>query len=76
MLAELEVGARHGEFNEDGMASIYAALGNKDEAFRWLSEAYRRHIGGMALLKSEPRFESLRSDPRYTGLLEKMNLLQ
>ncbi len=74
LIHELKEGARKGEFNEVGIAWTYAALGEEDEAFRWLNEAYRRRIGGLALLKVEPRFESLHSDPRFADLLRRMGL--
>jgi DNA-binding winged helix-turn-helix (wHTH) protein/tetratricopeptide (TPR) repeat protein len=74
MLIELEMDARRGDFVEDQIASVYAALHQNNEAFRWLKEACRRHIGGLALLKSEPRFDSLHDDPRFAELLNKMNL--
>ena len=58
----------------DAVQFIAERLGEKDEACRWLNEAYRRRIGGLALLKVEPRFENLHSDPRFADLLHQMNL--
>jgi serine/threonine-protein kinase len=55
------------------MALIYNALGQKDEALRWLEEAYRVHDGNMVLLKVFPAWDSLRSDPRFQDLLRRMN---
>jgi len=52
---------------------IYAALGQKDEAFRWLDIAYEQRAPWMVLLKRDPRLDSLRSDPRYEALLRRMN---
>jgi TolB-like protein/lipoprotein NlpI len=52
---------------------IYAALGQKDEAFRWLETAYREHGEWMILLKTEPQFDCLRSEPRFQDLLRRMN---
>jgi tetratricopeptide (TPR) repeat protein len=65
---------RKGEFNEVGIAWTYAALGDNDEAFQWLQEAFRRRIGELALVKVEPRFERLRPDSRFADLLRQMNL--
>jgi len=73
-LEEMKAGVKRGEFNEVGIAATYAALDEKDEAFRWLDEAYRRKNGGLALVKIEPKFENLRSDPRFQALLKRMNL--
>jgi TolB-like protein/Flp pilus assembly protein TadD len=52
---------------------IYAALGKKDEALRWLETAYRERDPWMLLLKTEARFDGLRSDARFQDLLRRMN---
>ncbi len=52
---------------------IYAALGEKDEAFRWLNTAYEERAPWMVLLKRDPRLDGLRSDSRYEALLRRMN---
>jgi hypothetical protein len=48
---------------------IYAALGQKNEALRWLETAYRERAGWMVLLKTEARIDNLRSDTRFQELL-------
>ena len=51
------------------IAVIYAGLGEKDEAFVWLETAYQQRDGWLAgHLKTNPRFDSLRSDPRFQDL--------
>jgi len=55
------------------MARICAALGKKDEALRWLETGYRERAAWMVVLKVEPRFDGLRSDPRFQDLLRSMN---
>jgi DNA-binding winged helix-turn-helix (wHTH) protein/TolB-like protein/Flp pilus assembly protein TadD len=55
-------------------AVIYMGLGDKDRAFEYLEKAYEEHPQTMVHLKSQPMFDNLRSDPRYTELLRKMNL--
>jgi len=52
---------------------IYAALDDKDEAFRRLETAYRERDPWMVLLRTDPRFDDLRSDPRLQALLRRMN---
>src|SRR5262249_30742748 len=44
---------------------ILAALGDRDEAFRWLDRAYDARSDFMIVLKVEPSLDPLRSDPRY-----------
>jgi len=52
---------------------IYAALGKKDEAFRWLELAYQERAAWMVFLKVDPRLDGLRPDPRFQDLLRRMN---
>ncbi|HJZ66570.1 MAG TPA: hypothetical protein VKF81_00380 [Blastocatellia bacterium] len=53
---------------------MYARLGEKDEAFAMLNEAYEVRDHQIAQLKVNPIFDSLRSDRRFTDLLRRMNL--
>jgi TolB-like protein/Tfp pilus assembly protein PilF len=55
------------------VAGIYAALGKKEEALQWLNSAYGEHAAFMVLLKTEPRFDYLRSDPHFQDILRRMN---
>jgi len=56
------------------IAAIYADLGEKDEGFIWLDMAYEEHDFILVLLKVEPMFDKLRSDPRFTVLLKRVGL--
>ena len=56
------------------IAALYADLGEKDESFSWLNKAYEEHDFILVLLKVEPMFDKLRSDPRFTVLLKRVGL--
>jgi len=56
------------------LAEIYAALGDKEQALRLLEEAYNERSSLIIWLKLEPKFDSLKSDPRYTELLHRVGL--
>jgi tetratricopeptide (TPR) repeat protein len=59
-------------FNALGLAKLYTALGEKDEAFRWLAyETPHAHFPWVRVL---PWSVPLRDDPRFDELLRKMNL--
>jgi tetratricopeptide (TPR) repeat protein len=58
------------------VAGIYAALGKKEEALQWLNSAYGEHAAFMVLLKTEPRFDYLRSDPHFQDILRRMNFAE
>ena len=55
-------------------ALLHFALGNNDEGFKLLDKAYEERDPTLCWLKTHPLLESIRSDPRYTALLKKMNL--
>jgi len=53
-------------------AAIHIALGEKDEAFRFLDLAYQDKVDRLVYLKVEPMADPLRSDPRFDQLLAKI----
>ena len=58
------------------IACLYADLGNKDEAFRWLNIAYQEHSPDMEGLKTDFLLDPLQSDPRLAELVRKVGLPQ
>lgn len=44
----------------------------RDQAFAWLDKAYDDHSEFMLWLKWDPRFDALRSDPRFEELVRKV----
>jgi adenylate cyclase len=65
--------ARTGYVEGNKIASIYVALGENDEAFRWLERAYVEHSGGLYEIAFDPDFAAIRSDPRCADLLHRIN---
>lgn len=58
------------------IAEIYAALGDFDNAFAWLSQACDERSPGMTALQVNPRFDRLRSDRRFMALLTRAGIPQ
>jgi len=58
------------------IALIYVALDDKDKAFAWLDEGDRAHDLNVVRISEDPRFASLRSDPRFAGLVRRIGLPQ
>jgi hypothetical protein len=56
------------------LATIHTALGNKDEAFRRLEQAYDQRFPLLSTIRVDPAFDNLRSDPRYTDLIRRLRL--
>jgi DNA-binding winged helix-turn-helix (wHTH) protein/TolB-like protein/Flp pilus assembly protein TadD len=56
------------------IAAIYAGLGQKDQAFKWLEKADEVRDIWLMNLKVDPVFKALRSDPRFPDLLVRTHL--
>ncbi len=76
ILAELQRLSEHSYVQATDVALVYAGLGDKDKAFAWLDKAYEEHSFALSNLKVEPRFDLLRSDPRFADLLRRIGLPQ
>jgi TolB-like protein/DNA-binding winged helix-turn-helix (wHTH) protein/Tfp pilus assembly protein PilF len=73
ILDELKARSKREFVSPRFFAWVYAALGEKDQAFAWLEKAYEEHSVVKAALKVDPGLEPLRSDPRFQDLLRRMN---
>ncbi len=57
------------------MAAVYCALRDNDRAFEWLDKAYEeRGNANFIWLDVDPWWDPIRSDPRFTDLLRRLNL--
>ena len=45
----------------------------KEQALAWLEKAYQERSGGLRYLKMDPRYDPLRSDPRFQDLLRRLH---
>jgi eukaryotic-like serine/threonine-protein kinase len=58
------------------IAILYAGLGEKDEAFRWLNAAYEERNYELEGLRTNFLLDSVRSDPRFAELVRKIGFPQ
>jgi TolB-like protein/DNA-binding winged helix-turn-helix (wHTH) protein/Tfp pilus assembly protein PilF len=68
---------KHNELirNDPYEKALYTArLGETDEALKLLQKAYEEHSGWLTFVKVDPELDNLRSDPRFTELLRRINL--
>ena len=56
------------------IALIYAGLQDEDEAFKWLDKAYEERSVRLINIAVHPRFVGLRSDPRFSALVQRIGL--
>jgi hypothetical protein len=58
------------------IALVYAGLNDKDKAFESLESAFEERSTLLTYLKMDPRFDSLRGDPRFKAMLRRLNFLE
>jgi adenylate cyclase len=73
-LARLEAPATTGYVSPMSRATIHAALGDRENAFAELERAYDDRSIWLNFAKVDPRFDPLRSDPRFASLLQRIHL--
>jgi len=66
--------AKNGDVRPFWIASTYAQLGDKDKAFEWLNKALEERAIQFTYFVADYRWDSMRSDPRYTTVLQRVGL--
>lgn len=75
ILRRLEADARRRYVPPEQIAMIYANLGDKDRAMKWLETAYETRSGWLlGWAQVDPSYDPLRSDPRFQSLMKRMPL--
>jgi TolB-like protein/Flp pilus assembly protein TadD len=74
VLADLEEIAKEKYVSAYYFAIIHLGLGEQELTFQWLDRALEERAGFLAFIKVEPMFDPLRSDSRFSNLLERMGL--
>jgi serine/threonine-protein kinase len=54
------------------LAQVYLALGDRYRALQHLTDAYERKDALMVFLKVDPKWDELRSEPKFVTLIQKM----
>ncbi len=72
IVAELENLSRTRYVLPYNIAKIYAAAANTEKAFAWLQKAYDEGNPDLIELNSEPIFDSVRNDPRFAELMQRI----
>ncbi len=76
VLNELKARSKQSYVSPYFIALIYAGLGENDRTLEWLEKAYQERHPYLILLKVQPVFRSLRSDPHFQDLLRRVGLGQ
>jgi len=74
VLAHLDVTSRERYVTSYGVALVYAGMGDKEQAFLKLERAFSERSHWLVWLNLDPRWESLRADPRFDELKRRIGL--
>jgi tetratricopeptide (TPR) repeat protein len=72
LLEKLLIRSRTEHIEPVQVAMVYCGLGDKEQAFQWLTKGYENRSPYMVALKTDPSLDPLRSDPRFIALLKKV----
>jgi DNA-binding winged helix-turn-helix (wHTH) protein/TolB-like protein/Tfp pilus assembly protein PilF len=75
LLAELKERSRQARLPPEEVARVYVGLGDRAQALAWLERAYEEHSDHLAFAQVDPAFESLRSDPRFVKIFQRVGLV-
>jgi len=74
VISDLQKQAKTDFIDPYDFAVIYLALGQVDETLAWLNKALDVRSVNVVYLNVEPKFDPLRSDPRFVSMLRRMNV--
>jgi TolB-like protein/DNA-binding winged helix-turn-helix (wHTH) protein/Tfp pilus assembly protein PilF len=74
LLAELKRRREAGYVPAGAFVNAYLGLGENDQAFAWLEQAYKEQSNILQFLKVHPFFDAIRGDPRFADLVRRVGL--
>jgi TolB-like protein/DNA-binding winged helix-turn-helix (wHTH) protein/tetratricopeptide (TPR) repeat protein len=74
LLAELKRRKQAGYIPAAAFVNAYLGLGENDQAFASIEQAYREHSNILQWVKVHPYFDPIRSDPRFADLIRRIGL--
>jgi TolB-like protein/Tfp pilus assembly protein PilF len=74
LLAELKRRRETGYVPAGAFVNAYLGLGENEEAFAWLEQAYKEQSNMLQFVKVHPYFDPIRSDPRFADLIRRVGL--
>jgi Tfp pilus assembly protein PilF len=72
LIDELDQMSRKSYVSEYYPATIEVGLGERENAVNLLEKAYQERSGALVFIGVDPRFDSLRSEPRFKDLLKRV----
>lgn len=72
VLEELLKSSQERDISPYAVAMVYNGLGERDEMFASLERGYEQREPSMTFLKVEPKWNSVRADPRFQDLMRRV----
>jgi TolB-like protein/DNA-binding winged helix-turn-helix (wHTH) protein/Flp pilus assembly protein TadD len=74
LLADLKKRRQAGYVPAAAFVNAYLGLGDYDQAFVWLEQAYKEQSNILQFVKVHPYFDPVRRDPRFADLVRRVGL--
>ncbi len=74
LLAELKQRREKGYIPAAAFVNAWLGLGDNEQAFYWLDQAYREQSNILQFVKTHPYFDPIRGDPRFVDLVHRVGL--
>jgi TolB-like protein/DNA-binding winged helix-turn-helix (wHTH) protein/tetratricopeptide (TPR) repeat protein len=74
VLSKMKNESRRRYVSPYSMATVYAGLGQTDDAFKWLDKAYQDRDYQLPTIKNDIHFKRLKEDRRFATLLKRIGL--
>lgn len=74
LLADLKQRRKAGYIPAAAFVNAYLGLGDNEQAFYWLEQAYKEKSNILQFVKTHPYFDPIRSDPRFADLIHRVGL--
>jgi TolB-like protein/tetratricopeptide (TPR) repeat protein len=74
LLAELKQRRKAGYVPAAAFVNAYLGLGDNEQVFYWLEQAYREQSNILQFVKTGPQFDPIRRDPRFADLVHRVGL--
>ena len=65
---------RGGALDLQEVAVVYFTLGDNERGFQWLTKAFDQRSGYIPWAAVNPKFDGIRSDPRFKALVARLKL--
>ncbi|MFZ0632225.1 MAG: tetratricopeptide repeat protein [Acidobacteriaceae bacterium] len=74
LLAQLNQRRKSGYIPAGAFVNAWLGLGDNQQAFYWLEQAYQEQSNILQFVKTHPYFDPIRSDPRFADLIHRVGL--